>query len=192
MQPIRHNVSRLRRQSGISNLQITIGILIGSILVSGGILVIRQIEKAKVDNEVRELARLKKKGSALAAQRGGSFNGVTQQGLVSLDFFSDDLLSGPPGARAIRHQWSGEVSVTAATMNTPWDALDYRYTGVSTSACKQLGMQAGTVASGIKVQGTWVKSTVAASGSSSLDLQKLISLCTQGSDNATMNFYLTK
>lgn len=189
MQPTRETFVRLRYQTGISNLQIMIGVLVGAIMITGGMAAIRQIEKAKVDNEVRELVRLKKKGSALAAQRGGSFSSVSQQTLVLLDFFSPETLSGPATARIIRNQWGGAVTITASTAP---DSLNYRYTGVTSAACKQLGLFAANVAAGIQVQGTWIKPVATPGTVTNVDQANLGLMCDRGADNVTMNFFLTK
>jgi PilS N terminal len=188
VQPIRKTFVPLRYQTGISNLQIMVGVLVGAIMITGGMAAIRQIEKAKVDNEVRELARLKKKGSALAAQRGGSFNGVSQQALVLLDFFPPEVLSGPATARTIRNQWGGALSITVSAAP---NALNYRYTGVTSAACKQLGMAAANVAAGIQVQGTWIKAVATPGTFSNVDQANLGPICDRGADNVTMNFFLT-
>jgi hypothetical protein len=191
VQPFSQSIVRPRLQAGVSNLQIMIGTLIGGILIMGGIAMLGQIEKAKADNEVRELSRLKKKTVSLAAQR-GSFSGVTSQTVIALDFFPPEMVSGPIGSRVVQNQWSGTIDVTPAAFPTANDTLMYRYTGVSASACKQLGMAAGSVASGIMVQGTWVKSTVAINGSADVNQQALIANCDQGANNVTIDFYLTK
>lgn len=168
-----------------------IGVLIGAIAITGGMAVIGQIEKAKVDNEVRELARLKKKTVSLAAQR-GTLNGVTLQQLVELDFFRSESVSGPVGARVVRNQWGGTITAAVTSFPTLDDSIRYFYTGVSTAACKQLGMQAGAVAAGIIVQGTIVKSTVLASGSNNVNQQALIANCDQGANNVSIDFILSK
>lgn len=192
MQPLSQNVVRPRLQAGVSNLQIMIGTLIGGILIMGGLTMLRQIDKAKVDTEVNELSRYKKKTVSLGAQRGGSFSGVTLQTVVALDFFRPDIVSGAAGARVVGNQWGGTINVTPANFPAADDTLMYRYTGVPAAACKQLGMQAASVASGVMVQGTWVKSTVAISGSAAVNQGQLIATCDQGADNATIDFYLTK
>lgn len=186
---VRQSLVRPRLQAGVSNIQIMIGVLIGAVMISGGITVLRQLEKAKVDNEVRELARLKKKGSALAAQRGGSFHGVTQQAVILHDFFPTEVLGGAATARTIRNQWGGAITIVAST--TP-DALNYQYTGVSSAACKQLGLAAASVSAAIQVEGTWVKTAPAPGTSSNVDQTALAKLCAQKADNVVMNFYLTK
>jgi len=189
VQPIRKSFVQFRYQTGMSNIQIMVGVLISAIMITGGMAAIRQIEKAKVDNEVRELVRLKKKGSALAAQRGGSFSSVTQRTLVLLDFFPPEVLSGPVTSRTIRNQWGGETTITAST--TP-DSLNYRYAGVTSAACKQLGLAAANVAAGIQVQGAWIKPVATPGTLTSVDQANLGPMCDRGADNVTMNFFLTK
>lgn len=169
-----------------------VGTLIGGILIMGGLTMLRQIDKAKVDSEVNELVRYKKKTISLGAQRGGSFSGVTLQTVVALDFFRPDIVSGASGARIVRNQWGGSINVSPASYPGPDDTLMFRYTGVPATACKQLGMHAASVASGIMVQGTWVKSTVAINGSADVNQGQLIANCDQAGDNATVDFFLNK
>jgi len=190
--PLSQSIVRPRLQAGISNLQVMIGTLISGLLIMGGLTVLRQIDKAKVDNEVNELSRYKKKTVSLGAQRGGAFSGVTLQTVVALDFFRPDIVTGAAGARVVSNQWGGTINVTPASFPAADDTLMYRYTGVPAAACKQLGMQAASVASGVVVQGTWVKSTVAVSGSSNINQGQLIATCDQATNNATIDFYLTK
>lgn len=191
MQPFSQSVVRPRLQAGVSNLQIMIGTLIGGILIMGGIAMIQQIEKAKVDNVVSELSRFRKQTSNLAVQR-GSLEGVTLQTAVARDFFDASMLSGAAGSQIVRNAWGGTIDVTPASFNGPWNALNFRYTGVSSSACKQLGMQAGNTAAGIAVMFQWVKTIPAFGGTGAVVLSDLIARCDQGANNVTIEFYLTK
>lgn len=172
-----------------------IGVLIGAIMITGGMTVIGQIDKAKVENEVRELARFKKKTSSILTQRGTSV-GTNLQTAITLGFFDPAMVAGAPGARSVRNQWGGTIDVIEATVTNFGDALAFRYTGVSTAACKQLGMQAGSVASVITVQGTTMKSTVTAipilAGPSNVNQAALIAHCDFGANNVTIEFFLTK
>lgn len=191
MQLIPQSVVRPRLQAGLSNLQIMIGTLISGILIMGGMVMIRQIEKAKVDNEVRELSRLKKKTSSLAAQR-GTLEGVTRQTAVARDFFDPSVLSGAAGSQTVRNAWGGTIDVIPVSFGSPWNALIFRYTNVSSSACKQLGMQVGDAVPGMQVMAQWVKTTPALGGTGAPVIAELIARCDQGANNVTIDFYLTK
>ena len=162
----------------------------------GGIAMIGQIDKAKVDNEVRELSRLKKKIMSLGAQR-GTFQGVTLQTLAALDFFPMDRVSGPVGARTVRNAWGGSIeagpsSFGPGSVSTPNNALFIRYNGVSSAACKQLGMQVGEIAQGVAVMDKWVKTPPMHGGTGAVVITNLIAYCEQVANNATIDFYLTK
>lgn len=190
MRPIAHRIVR-RRQAGMSNLQIMIGVLIGAILITGGIAMLTQIDKAKVDNEVRELTRLKKKTVSLGAQR-GTFDTVTQQTVIQLDFFPSSVVSGPLGSRTISNQWGGQIQVSPQGIVVPWDGLLFRYTGMPAAACKQLGLQISSLASGIQIGGTWVKGTPAIGSPLTVNPATLITACDAGGSNVTFDVYLVK
>lgn len=191
MQPFPQRVVRPRLQAGVSNLQIMIGTLIGGILIMGGLVMIGQIEKAKVGNVVSELTRFQKKTASLAAQR-GTLDGVTRQTAVARDFFDASVLSGPAGSQSVSNPWGGTIDVIPVSFNGPWNALIFRYTGISSSACKQLGMQVGNIVPGMQVMAQWVKTIPAFGGTGALVLSDLIARCDQGGNNVTIDFYLTK
>lgn len=183
--------SSLKRQAGLSNIQIMVGVLISAIMVLGGMGMIRMIDNAKVDNDLRDLSDFKKKTVNLGAQH-GSFGDVTQDALVAMDFFPRSDVTGSAGSYVVTNRWKGTVAVAPVTFYSSYDSLRFTYSGVSTSGCKQLGMQAGQIADGIQVSGTWVKLTPQAGGTGSTNESLLISLCDGAKDNATLVYFLTK
>jgi len=187
MQPFPQSVVRPRLQAGVSNLQIMISTLIGGILIMGGLVMIGQIDKAKVDNEIRELTRIKKKTVALGAQR-GSLAAVTQENLIQLDFFRPETLSGPVGARVIRHQWGGTMVARPVTIFSAGDGILFGYQNLPGKACKALGMQLGDVASAIWVEGLQVKFA----GQPTIDTATLITACDRWGGNVWMDLHILK
>jgi hypothetical protein len=160
-------------------------------MVLGGMGMIRMLDQAKVDNDLRDLTDYKQKTANLAAQH-GLFSDVTQEALIEMGFFPSSDVSGPVGSRVISSRWKGNTTVTAGGFLVNGDALVFASTGISSSGCKQLGMQAGRIADGIQVSGTWVKLTPLTGGTGSADEPLLISLCDSANDNATIRYFITK
>lgn len=191
MQLFHQRVVRPRLQAGVSNLQIMIGTLIGGILIMGGIAMIGQIDKAKVDNEIQEVTRLKKKTVALGAQR-GSLAGVTQEALIQLDFFRAETLAGPVGSRTINNQWGGRVQVAPVSILSPNDGFWFYYSGMPAKACKQFAIQLADIASNIWIDGVYVKQISVPAGQPRVNLPTLIAACERRGDNVGVEFHLLK
>lgn len=181
----------LHRQRGISNIQIMIGALISAIMVLGGMGMIRMIDQAKVDNDLRDLADFKEKTVHLAAQH-GSMVDVTQEYVIDLGFFPATDVSGPVGSRIIASRWKGNLSVTPNNYLAAGDSLVFATNGVPTAACKLLGMQATNIADAILVNGTLIKLSKGGGGTGFVNEAALISRCDAGSDNSTISFVTSK
>lgn len=190
MKPNRQKLFR-RHQAGMSNIQIMVGVLISAIMIVGGMGMIRAIDQAKVDNDLRDLADLKQKTVSLALQH-GSLSDVTQESLIDMGFFPAGDVTGPAGSRVISSRWKGAITASGNGVYVPGDAIAYTFYGVSAAGCKQLGMQAGRIADQIMVSGTFVKQTPAAGGTGSANEPLLISLCDAGNENLTINFFISK
>lgn len=180
-----------RHQAGMSNIQIMVGVLISAIMIVGSMGMIRAIDQAKVDNDLRDLADLKQKTVRLALQH-GSLSDVTQESLIEMGFFPATDVSGPVGSRVISSRWKGAITARGNGVYTPGDAIAYSFDGVSTAGCKQLAMQAGSVADQIMVSGTFVKSTPAGDGTGTANEPLLIALCDAGKDNLHIDFFISK
>jgi hypothetical protein len=190
LSPNRKSPSR-KSQAGISNIQIMVGVLISAIMVLGGIGMLRMVDQAKVENDLRDLADYKQKTVNLALQH-GSLSDVTQEALIDMGFFPASDVSGPKGSRVINSRWKGIMTAAGNGFLIPGDAIAYTLFGVSSAGCKQLGMEAGRIADGIAVTGTWVKLTPFAGGTGAANEPLLISLCDAGKDNLVINFFITK
>lgn len=191
MKSNRQRSSGLKHQAGISNIQIMVGVLISAIMVLGGMGMIRMIDQAKVDNDLRDLTDYKQKTVNLGKQH-GLFSDVTQEALIDMGFFPSSDVSGLVGSRVLTSRWKGTFSVSAGGFLVGGDTLVFTATGVPSSACKQLGMQASRIADGIQVSGTWIKLTPATGGTGSANEPSLISLCDGANDNATILYFITK
>lgn len=182
-----NSVIRLKRQAGLSNIQIMIGVLISALLILGGVGLIKYIDKTKVNNDLSELATLKTETVNYGARTGGTFAAFTQEIAIGLDFFPRSRVSGAVGSRVIQNQWKGTIAVAPATINIANDGASYTYTGVPTGACKDLAQQAGEVAAVIRVGATTVKAVGAGPV-----LADIITACDAGNDNVTMTYLMTK
>ena len=177
-----------KRQAGVSNIQIMLAILIGAILLLGGLGLTRWIDKTKVNNDLAELSELKARTVTYGSQHGGTFAGFTQEMAIGFDFFPSNRISGAVGSRVIQNQWKGQITVVPHTINIANDGLLYTYTGVPSSACKDLAMQAGTIAARMAVGVVTVKASPVAA----LDEDALIKACDAASDNASLLYAMTK
>lgn len=184
-------VSR-KLQRGVSNIQIMIGVLIGGIMIMAGVQMIRMVDQAKIDGDLRDLTDYKKKVVILGAQI-GSF-GVTQNAayLSTMGFFDQSIVSGSPVV--ISNRWGGEITARATQwITTPSaDAYNFTYTGIPSSACKQLATQAANIVDGIMVGTVYVKKTPATGGTGLTDEALAISTCDSGKDKVTMVFTISK
>jgi hypothetical protein len=176
-----------KKQHGISNIQIMVGVLISAILILGGIGLIRYIDKAKVNNDLSELTELKARTVAYGSSHGGSFVGFTQELAVGLDFFPANRVAGATGARTVANQWKGDIKVSPATLLVGNDSLLFTYSGVPSSACKELVFQAATVATWIQVN-----NSVAKPLSGPVDEATTVSACDLAPDNAVIGYAMTK
>lgn len=176
-----------KKQKGISNVQLIVFIVVSGILLLGGISLLRQIDKAKVNNDVQELTDLKARTVAYGGQRGGSFTGVTIDTLAGLDFFPANRVAGAAGARTVQNQWKGTVAAAPATTITAGDSIEYTYSGVPTSACKDLAQNLVTVAAVISINGTAVKANGGA-----LNEGTMITQCESAPDNASIAYRMTR
>lgn len=192
MKPMKNiaSLSRVNRrhQRGISNIQIMVGVLISAILILGGMGLIRYIDKSKVNNDLSELSELKSRTVSYGSQHGGTFAGFTQELAIGFEFFPANRVSGAVGSRVIQNQWKGNITVAPTTVNFANDAVLYTYSGVPSGACKDLGMQAGSVAAKIVVGTTTVK----AGPTAALDEAGLITACDAAADNASVGYSMTK
>lgn len=180
-------INRFKRQAGLSNIQIMIGVLISALLILGGVGLIKYIDKTKVNNDLSELATLKTETVSYGSRNGGSFSGFTQEVGIGLDFFPRSRVSGAVGSRVVQNQWKGVIQAQPATVNIPNDGIQFTYTGVPSGACKDLAQQAGDVAAIITVGGTVVKQVAATPV-----LATIITACDAGADNVTMTYAMTK
>lgn len=178
----------LKRQAGISNIQIMVGVLISAILILGGIGLMRYIDKAKVNNDLNELSELKAATVSYGSKHGENFSGFTTELGAGLDFFNPSRVTGAAGARVVMNQWKGAITVAPATLSISNDALAYTYTGVPSSACKDIVMQAGSIAGGIAIGSTNVK----ASPTAAIDEANTITACDTAADNASITYSMTK
>jgi Tfp pilus assembly protein PilV len=176
-----------KSQAGISNIQIMVGVLISAILILGGIGLIRYIDKAKVNNDLSELTELKARTVAYGASHGGNFAGFTNELAVGLDFFPTNRVSGAAGARTVANQWKGAITVAVASTNIQADSLLFTYTGVPSTACKELVIQAASIASFITVNSATVKDTAAM-----VNEGAAITACDGSNDNASIAYAMTK
>lgn len=177
-----------KKQAGISNIQIMVGVLISAILILGGIGLIRYIDKAKVNNDLNELTELKARTVQYASSHGGNFTGFTQELAVGLDFFPANRVSGATGSRVVTNQWKGAITVAPGTANVADDALSFLYTGIPSSACKDLVLQVGNIASVITINGT---TNVKMSGGE-INEALTITACDSAADNASIAYAMTK
>ena len=187
------NVSRIKRvnlkkQAGISNIQIMVGVLISAILILGGMGMMRYIDKSKVNNDLNELSEYKAATVSYGSKHGGTFAGFTQELAVGLDFFNPNRVSGAVGSRLVQNQWKGDVTVQPATVNIANDALVFTFTGVPSSACKDTVMQAGNVAAKILIGATTVKTSAV----TPVDEAATVTACDAAADNASISYSMTK
>jgi len=180
-------VSKYRRQAGISNIQIMVGVLISAILILGGVGLIKYVEKSKVNNDLSELADLKAATVSYGSNNGGTFAGLTNEIAIGLDFFQRSRVSGTAGSRTVQNQWKGTVTAAPASINIPNDGASYTYTGVPSAACKDLAQGAASIATVIRVGTTEVKS----SGGNPV-LNSIITACDEGADNVTIAYLMSK
>jgi len=180
-------VTRFKRQAGLSNIQIMIGVLISALLILGGVGLIKYIDKTKVNNDLSELATLKTETVSYGSRNGGTFSGYTHEVGIGLDFFPRSRVSGAAGSRVVQNQWKGLVTSAPTTINLANDGIAYTYTGVPSGACKDLAQQAGDIAAVITVGGVSVKAV----GANPV-LATIITQCDAGSDNVTIAYLMTK
>lgn len=182
------NASHIRRrQSGISNIQLIVYILVGAILILGGIGLLSYIDKAKVNNDVQELTDLKASTVSYGAQRGGNFGGVTTDSLAGLNFFPTNRVSGSAGSRIVANQWKGNVTAAPATTISANDSVEFTYSGVPSTPCKSLVAQLADVASIISVNGTVVKPN-----GGTINEATMVQQCEQTTDNASIAYRLSR
>jgi hypothetical protein len=177
-----------KRQRGISNIQIMVGVLISAILILGGMGLMRYIDKAKVNNELNELSELKARTVSYGSQHGGNFAGFTQELAIGFDFFPANRVSGAAGSRVIQNQWKGTITVAPTIVNFANDSVLYTSSGVPSGACKDTAMQVGAIAAKIVVGTTTVK----AGPTAALDEAALITACDAAADNASLAYSMTK
>ncbi len=164
-----------------------VGVLISAILILGGMGMMRYIEKAKVNNDINELTELKARTVAYASQR-GSLSGMTRELAIGLDFFPPERVSGAVGSRTIANQWKGDINVTPVTVTSAGDALQFVYTGVPNSACKELALVADRIATVI-----WVGATMVKTGAlSPVNETAAIAACDASGDNTSLAYAMTK
>lgn len=180
-------VSHFRRQAGISNIQIMVGVLISAILIMGGVGLIKYVEKSKVNNDLSELADLKASVVSYGSNNGGTFAGLTQEIAIGLDFYPASRVSGTTGSRVVQNQWKGTIVAAPATINIANDGASFTYTGVPSSACKELAQGASSIAAIIRVGNTVVKAVGAAPV-----LNSIITACDAGNDNVSMTYLMSK
>lgn len=177
-----------KKQAGISNIQIMVGVLISAILILGGIGLIRYIDKSKVNNDLSELSELKARTVGYGASHGGNFSAFTQELAVGLDFFPANRVSGATGSRTVSNQWKGVITVAPGTANISNDALVFSYTGIPSSACKDLVLQVGNIAASVLINGTITAKPVGGA----VDEAQTIAACDGASDSATIAYAMTK
>lgn len=177
----------IKRQKGISNIQIMVGVLISAILILGGIGLIRYIDKAKVNNDLNELTELKARTIAYGTSHGGNFAFLTQELAIGLEFFPKNRISGPIGSKVILNQWKGNVTVEPIQTYTPNDSVLYNYFGVPASACKELVMRALDLTAVVLVNGSFY----AKKQNEVFPETTIISGCEAAGDNATIGYVMT-
>lgn len=175
------------KQSGISTIQIMVGLLVSGIVIIGGIGLIRWIDTAKVNNDIGELTDLKARTVSYSLNRNGNFTGVTHEVLIGMDFFPVNRVSGSTGSRVVQNQWKGLITSAPATTATTNDSLQFTYTGVPSGACKDVVSKAAQIATAITVGGTAVKPSLG-----TLNETTMISSCDQGNDNVTIAYVLNR
>jgi hypothetical protein len=176
-----------KSQAGISNIQIMVGVLISAILILGGIGLIRYIDKSKVNNDLSELSELKGRTVAYGSAHGGNFAGFTQELAVGLDFFPANRVSGSTGSRTVSNQWKGTITVAPTISYVANDSLLFTYSGVPSSACKELVLQAESLAAVIVVNGQYAKSA-----SAPINDANVVAFCDANGDNASVGYTMTK
>ncbi len=178
-------------QAGISNIQIMVSVLIGAILISGSVGMLRTIDQAKVDNDLRDLTDYKKKTRALWAQH-GTFADIGLNDLVMMNFFQQSDVTGSAPNFVVNNRWGGTVSVSMSGIIYWGDSLRFDYNNVPARACKQLGMGSVESADGVMVNGSWVKSNTNAGGTGLANEPTLISLCDSGNGQTTISYFLSR
>lgn len=176
-----------QRQTGISNIQVMVGVLISAILILGGIGLIRYIDKSKVNNELSELMELKAQTVAYGSSHGGNFESFTQELAIGLGFFPLNRISGATGARVIANQWNGTITVNPTLTYIANDALYFLFTGVPASACKEIVVQALATSVVINVNGQYAKQGVVP-----IDDSNIIRLCDMNGDFNSIGYAMTK
>jgi len=175
------------KQKGFSNIQIMLGVLISAIMLLGGLEMYHWVDQAKIDADIRDLTEYKKKTKSLAA-RDTTFAGVNHEVLIDMDFFGFASVIGQPGSpRVVANRWGGSIYSSVGSYRTPNDSLLFTFSGVPSKACKQLGLQAASLADAIQVSGTWVKW-----GANPADEQQLIVTCDSNPGNAAITFFFSK
>lgn len=174
----------LRKQSGVSIITIMVVLIVGAIILLGGTNSLKYIESSKVANDLDELNDLRASTISYGNNRGGNFTGVSLATLAGLEFFPAARVTGTGASTAVTNQWKGNVTVAAATVINTNDAIAYTYTGVPSSACKKLGMDAARIVNLIRVGSTTVKATT----TGAVNEANLTTACDAANDNASITY----
>ena len=182
------NVKQLKKQEGNSSIQTAIALMVGVILLIGAIGAYQYITQAKVNNDIAELSDLKN-STVRYGQSVGTFTATndTIAILTSLNFFPSPRVtgSGTAGA-AVTNQWGGTIVPSLGTVNTAGDSLVFTYTGVPTSACRELVTKMDNIATAVSVNATATKLAGAATVAATA-----IPLCLAG-DNQTIAYTMSR
>lgn len=181
-------IQSLKYQAGISNIQIMVGVLISAILILGGMGMMRYIDKSKVNNDINELTELKARTVAYGSQHAGNLSGMTKELAIGLDFFPPNRVSGAVGSRAVSNQWKGDINLTPIGLVSAGDAIQFVYTGIPNSACKELAIAAGQIADVIWVGATQVKTGPL----SPVNEAAAITACDANGDNTALAYTFSK
>ena len=181
-------MNQLKKQEGNSSIQTAIALMVGVILLIGAIGAYQYISQAKVNNDLAEIADLKN-ATVRYGQSVGTFTATndTVAILTSLSFFPSPRVTGSGTAAAvITNQWGGTIVPSLGTVNTAGDSLVYTYTGVPTSACRELVTKLDNIATVVTVGGATTKAAGAATVAATA-----IPLCVAG-DNQTLAYTMSR
>ena len=133
----------LRRQAGISSLQIVVALAVGALLLTGGVGGFKYIEQQKVNNDMAELGDIRAGLVDFASKHNTTFTGFTLNIGCKQQVFPDTRCSGTGATAAVSNIWGGSYSGTIVNLNSGTNN-GYRLgsSGLSDNACiKEIGYQ---------------------------------------------------
>ena len=153
------------KEAGVTNTQVAIVTLVGVILLLGSLGGFQYIGQAKVSNEIATLSDLRA-ATVRYGQTVGTFTttNLTVPILAGFNFFASSGLSvsGTGTTTAVANQWGGTVSPSVGTSATLGDSITFTFSGVSSSACKELGTKVDKLASTVSINSVQTKAVGAA------------------------------